>query len=54
MLERAVGPLAGIEVSTERLVERTDEIRAARERLAQRMQAAEADSSRAQSIGMYQ
>jgi len=54
VLRRAVEPLAGVSVPTDDLVERASEIRAARERLAQQMQEAESDSSRAQSVGMYQ
>jgi uncharacterized protein len=54
VLTEAVEPLAGVEVPTDELVEHAGEIRRARERLAQRMQEADSDSSRAQSIGMYQ
>jgi uncharacterized protein len=54
VIREAVEPLAGAEVPTDELVEHASEIRQARERLARRMQEAESDSSRAQSIGMYQ
>lgn len=54
VLREAVEPLAGVEVSTDSLVERASEIRQARERLARRMQESEADSSRARPLGMYQ
>jgi uncharacterized protein len=54
VLTEAVEPLAGVEVPTDELVEHASEIRAARERLARRMQESDSDSSRAQSIGMYQ
>jgi len=54
VLTEAVEPIAGVEVPTDELVDRADEIRQARERLARRMQEAESDSSRAQPLGMYQ
>jgi uncharacterized protein len=54
VLREAIEPLAGVEVSTDSLVERASEIRQARERLARRMQESESDSSRARPLGMYQ
>jgi uncharacterized protein len=54
VLTEAVGPVADVTVPTDELVERADEIRQARERLARRMQEAEADSSQARPLGMYQ
>jgi uncharacterized protein len=50
----AVAPIANVEVSTDSLVEQAEEISAARERLAQRMQEANEESSKAQTMGMYQ
>ncbi|WP_459190973.1 proteasome assembly chaperone family protein [Halosimplex sp. J119] len=49
-----VGPIAGVDIETEHLVEQAEEISEARENLAQRMQEAQEESSRAQPIGMYQ
>ena len=54
VLTGAVEPLAGIEVDTDRLVEQADRVAAAREKLAERMQQAEEESTRAQPLGMYQ
>jgi len=54
LLTKGVGPLTGIEVDTEKLVEQAEEIADARERLAQRMQEASQESSQAQPVGMYQ
>ncbi len=55
VLEHGVAPLADIEVDTDELVEQAEEIRDARERLAQRMQQAENDeSSQAQPLRMFQ
>jgi len=54
LLERAIAPLAGVEVDTDRLVEQADRVAAAREDLARRMQEADEESSRAQPLGMYQ
>ncbi|MFB6167274.1 MAG: proteasome assembly chaperone family protein [Haloferacaceae archaeon] len=54
VISEAIEPLAGVEVPTDDLVEHASEIRQARERLARRMQEADSDSSRAQSLGMYQ
>jgi uncharacterized protein len=49
-----VGPIAGVDVDTEHLVEQAEEISKARENLAKRMQEAQEESSKAQPIGMYQ
>ncbi|WP_415382500.1 proteasome assembly chaperone family protein [Halosimplex sp. TS25] len=49
-----VGPIAGVEVETEHLVEQAEEISKARENLAKRMEEAQEESSKAQPIGMYQ
>jgi uncharacterized protein len=55
VLEGGVGPIADVEVDTDRLVERAGEIQAARERLAERIQEAESDeSTRAQPIRGFQ
>ncbi|QLH84446.1 proteasome assembly chaperone family protein [Halosimplex pelagicum] len=49
-----VGPIAGVDVDTEHLVEQAEEISQARENLAKRMQESDEESSRAQPMGMYQ
>lgn len=55
VLEYGVEPLADVEVDTDDLVEQAEDIREARERLAERMQQAEADeSSQAQPLRMFQ
>jgi uncharacterized protein len=54
ILEHGIAPVAGIEVDTDRLVEHADEIQEARERMAQQMQEAGEESSRAQPRGMFQ
>jgi uncharacterized protein len=53
-LNDGIGPLAGIDVDTDRLVEQADKVAKARERLAKQMQEAEEESTRAQPLGMYQ
>jgi uncharacterized protein len=53
-LKDGIGPLAGIDVATDKLVEQADKVAAARERLAKQMQEAEEESTRAQPLGMYQ
>jgi uncharacterized protein len=53
-LNDGIGPLAGIDVTTDRLVEQADKVAQARERLAKQMQDADEESSRAQPLGMYQ
>ncbi|MFB6308177.1 MAG: proteasome assembly chaperone family protein [Haloarculaceae archaeon] len=54
LLTSGIEPLAGIEVDTDRLVEQAEEISDAKERLAQQMQQADDESTRAQPLGMYQ
>jgi uncharacterized protein len=54
VLSRGVGPLTGVDVPTDDLVERAEEIRAARERLAKRMEAEGADATSARPLRMYQ
>ncbi|MFD1513516.1 proteasome assembly chaperone family protein [Halomarina rubra] len=55
VLEYGVEPLADVEVDTDDLVDQAEEIREARERLAERMQQAEGDeSSQAQPLRMFQ
>lgn len=49
-----LGPIAGVSVDTENLVEQAEEISKARENLAKQMQEAQEESSKAQPIGMYQ
>jgi uncharacterized protein len=53
-LNDGIGPLAGIDVDTDRLVEQADKVAKARERLAKQMQEANEESTRAQPLGMYQ
>jgi uncharacterized protein len=54
LLTEAIEPITGIEVGTEKLVEQADRIAQAREQLAQQMQQAQDESTRAQPLGMYQ
>jgi uncharacterized protein len=54
LLTEAIEPIAEIEVDTEKLVEQADRIGQAREQLAQQMQQAQEESTRAQPLGMYQ
>lgn len=54
ILTEAVEPIAGVEVDTDQLVEQADRIATARENLAERMQEAQDESTRAQPLGMYQ
>ncbi|MWG35618.1 proteasome assembly chaperone family protein [Halomarina oriensis] len=55
VLEYGVEPLADVEVDTDDLVDQAEDIREARERLAERMQQAEGDeSSQAQPLRMFQ
>ncbi|QPV62411.1 proteasome assembly chaperone family protein [Halosimplex litoreum] len=49
-----IGPIGGVDVDTDHLVEQAEEISQARENLARRMQEAQDESSRAQPMGMYQ
>lgn len=54
ILEDGVGPIAGVEVDTGALLEHADEIQAAREQLAERLQGAEDGSTQAQPIRGFQ
>jgi len=54
LLTDGIGPIAGIDIDTDRLVEQADRVAAAREQLAKQMQQAEEESTRAQPVGMYQ
>ncbi|QCC52141.1 proteasome assembly chaperone family protein [Halapricum salinum] len=54
LLERAVEPVADIEVDTDALIERAQEISEAKEKLAKRMQEAGDERSQAQPVGMFQ
>jgi uncharacterized protein len=54
VIRDGVEPLAGVEVGTDDLVDRAEEIRDAKERLAKRMQEAGEESTQARPLGMYQ
>ncbi|MFW5963635.1 MAG: proteasome assembly chaperone family protein [Natronomonas sp.] len=55
LLEHGIGPIADIEVDTDALLERADEIQEARKQLAERLQDADRDeSTQAQSIRGFQ
>ncbi len=54
LIRDGIGPLADVDVGTDSLVDRAEEIRAAKERLAKRMQEAGEESSQARPLGMYQ
>lgn len=54
LLRNGIGPLVGVDVETDYLVERAEEVSSARQRLAQRMQEAGEESTQAQPLGMYQ
>jgi uncharacterized protein len=55
LIEHGIGPLTGIDVGTDDLVDRAEEITEQKEQLAQRMQEAESDeSSQAQPLRMFQ
>jgi uncharacterized protein len=54
LLEQGVEPLTGVDVSVDTLVDRAEEIREARERLAERMRQEVDESTRAQPLRMYQ
>jgi uncharacterized protein len=54
VITHGIEPLADVEVPTDELVDRAEEIRQAREQLAQRMEQAEDESSRAQPIRGFQ
>lgn len=53
-LTEAVEPIAGVEVDTDSLVERAEEVSEAKAELARRMQEAGDESSQARPLGMYQ
>jgi uncharacterized protein len=54
LIARGIEPLTGREVPVDDLVERTEQIRDAKERLAKRMEEAGQESSQARPLGMYQ
>ncbi|WP_135820238.1 proteasome assembly chaperone family protein [Halostella litorea] len=55
LIDRGIGPLAGVDPSVDHLVDRAEEIRKQKEELARRMQeAGEAESSQAQPLRMFQ
>ncbi|MBB6645446.1 proteasome assembly chaperone family protein [Halobellus ruber] len=54
LIKDGIEPLTGVDVPVDHLVERTEQIRQAKERLAKRMQDAGEESTQARPIGMYQ
>ncbi len=54
ILEHGVGPIAGVDVDTDALVEQADEIQTAREELAKQLQEGGDESTRAQPIRGFQ
>ena len=54
LLEDGIERLTGVKVEVETLVEQAEEIRTARKKLAQQMQQASEESSKAEPVGMYQ
>ena len=54
LIKAGIEPLAGVDVPIDNLVERAEQIRDAKERLAKRMQDAGDESTQARPIGMYQ
>lgn len=54
LLRNGIGPLIGLDIDTDDLVERAEEIREAKEQLAQRLQEAEDESTQAQPIRGFQ
>jgi len=55
LIEDGIGPLAGVEVDVEALVEQAEDVQAQREQLAKKLQEAEGDaSSEAKPLRMYQ
>ena len=54
LIKDGIEPLTDIDVPVDHLVERTEQIREAKERLAKRMQDAGDESTQARPIGMYQ
>jgi uncharacterized protein len=54
LIKEGIEPLADVDVDVDDLVDRAEEIRAAKERLAKRMQEAGEESTQARPLGMYQ
>lgn len=54
LLRDGIGPLTDVDVPTEDLVDRAEEIREARQRLAERMRGGDEESTQAQPLRMYQ
>jgi uncharacterized protein len=54
VLDGGIAPLSGVDVPTDDLVDRAEEIRDAKERLAKRMSDADEESSQAKPLGMFQ
>ncbi len=54
LIDRGIGPVAGVDVDVSNLVDRAEEIRKQKEQLAQRMQEGDDESSKAQPLGMFQ
>jgi uncharacterized protein len=54
LIKNGIEPLVGIEVPVDDLVDRAEQIREAKERLAKRMQSGGEESTQARPIGMYQ
>jgi uncharacterized protein len=54
LIKRGIEPLADVDVPVDHLVERTEQIREAKDRLAKRMQDAGEESTQARPLGMYQ
>lgn len=54
LLDTGVGPLLDVDVPVDELVDRAEEIRRAKRRLAEQMQGTEETSSQARPLGMYQ
>ena len=53
LIKNGIEPLAGVDVSVEDLVEHAEDIREAKQRLAERMQEADAESTRTRPLRMY-
>lgn len=54
LIKRGIEPLTGLDVPVDDLVDRAEQIREAKERLAKRMEEASEESTQARPIGMYQ
>jgi uncharacterized protein len=54
LIDAGIAPLTGIDVDTEALIDQAEEIREARERLAQRMNDADDESTEARPLRMFQ